>query len=315
MIRPTLALILAVTLAGCAAPAADPYAADRGQPLGPRVIETDGTRGLPDNRVATVTEGEGIGALAIDDGELLPAETHPGRGDTLRLLPGDRRLIVDFEEDAGEYWSYSINGFSLRHALQPGRRYRLSAVRQSVGDSEVVTPVLVEETAGDDGRLVLEPVAGPELTAGPIDVRPPVGGATVRGFAGVALVDGPDLTGTGRRVVLLPIGDAAGRAALEEWLLETGKRAGDTPPGWERRRETIGYGLGQFQFRDVPLGRYAALFVPFGVSEDYVSAAGPVLARRDVVVSRPLMTIDGVQVGDLIEPTVDPDAESGPRFD
>ena len=314
MIRPTLfLLLLAAALAGCAAPAADRGVADRGRPLGPRVIETDGTRGLPDARVATVAEGEGIGALAIDDGRPLPAETHPGRGDTLRLLPGDRRLIVDYEEDAGDYWSYSVNGFSLRHALAPGRRYRLSAVRQSVGDSEVVTPVLVEETVGADGRLVLEPVAGPELAAAPIDDRPPVGGATVRGFAGVAFADGPDMTGTGRRVVLLPIDDAGGRAALQAWLLETGKRPGDTPPGWGRRLETVGYGLGQFQFRDVPLGRYAALLVPFDVSEDYASGSGPVLARRDVVVSRPLMTIDGVQVGDAIEPVAD-DADA-PRFD
>ena len=177
-----------------------------------------------------------------------------GRGWAVKditILPGDRRITVDWEVTRGNFIHFASNRSTLRHDFRPGQRYVVGVVEIN---ELLVVPVLLEAGAR-------EPIARPEgVEATPMD--PPAPGTHRVAGAAAIRSGGLPLTATGREVRLLPNADEVDRW-FDKHVDENGETSGwftKTPPGWNRGRRTIGFGVGGFAFDDVPPGRYAVVF-------------------------------------------------------
>jgi hypothetical protein len=183
------------------------------------------------------------------------------------LPPGEHRLEVEYHDVEKDLvgvvmaWRRSYNLFTLRHDFEVGRVYRLEVLFESREGREIVIPVLMND--------VNQQVARPDTSR-----RPPVvpEGATGATLAGIAIAQESDagglnprvITATGREVYLIE-----DSPATREWLgqlRETGQfneryiRSSAPEAARSSIRLARGYGVGYFEFQDVPASDYIIFF-------------------------------------------------------
>ncbi|MEM6313709.1 MAG: hypothetical protein AAF743_06455 [Planctomycetota bacterium] len=230
----------------------------------------------PAQQLASVEESAGVRMVAFNnqllwnEDKLRRGETGfqlvyaPIKGQTYSIEPGDQRMVVlwqdvSFESHASytiKRWSATRGNFSLRHAFEAGKKYKFGTFDFDGPRGSVTIPVLLEE--GED-----RPVAYPEIFAEPIEGINSATGTTVYGIGTVKWDDAYHNV-AGRQIALLT--DIDGFRRWYERKTDDGKQQGSfasEPPGWDDAPKTVGYGVGQFDFKDVPPGKYiVAFFAP-----------------------------------------------------
>ena len=228
------------------------------------------------DEVAVLRNGETVFVRYVDGREVAVEEGATSwLGRDYHLLPGRHRVEV-LEETASVsgspltgstiYQTRAYNLWTLRHDFKGGERYELGshtvlvpdAARPPGNSPETLSLVALFEM---DGK---EPVALPVLAPDP--PRDPPRGRTLAGQAA-----NERYTATGRLVFLVRDTPAARAWAKKPRMAERAARdlKRMLPPGeFAEAREVVGYGLGYFEFPDVPPGEWLVCFpVPGDVFE------------------------------------------------
>ena len=226
----------------------------------------DGPR-RPAGEIAVLKNDASTWVRAID-GQDVPADKPDDFGSVVyELPPGEHRLEVIYHwaetTTSGQYTyrnsSKALNLWTLRHAFEAGKTYRLGFMMEGGG----VWPLLIDGTGGKG-----EIVAYPELYPRP-PTPPAAGEGTTLAGQGLLESQGQKYTATGRRIYLLrdtpEARDLLSGGASRRRLTGSGKVV----------RECRGYGLGYFEFRDVEPGAY---LIYWGLTTDNY-AVSPVIVR------------------------------------
>ncbi len=181
------------------------------------------------------------------------SETGPSEVAAIDVLPGKHRLIVNFRRQQGGMIAWGVNSFSILYDFKAGQDYAFSLVEMNNGTRTIWRPELIDKTT----KSVLATHESKPLPAS----KSKPGMATVRGIAATIFN-----TSTGREVVLIPR-----NKATEDWIAATNKFRSEEggifkfAPSMPKERNkpfraTIGYGMGFFEFTDVPPGEYFVIF-------------------------------------------------------
>lgn len=175
----------------------------------------------------------------------------------LELTPGPHRLTVGYRATQGNVVQYSVNDQTISHTFAPGD-YSFVVSKESLGTSSVWHPKLIDSKT----KAPIVEAQPPGRPDAPSASKP--GTATVTGVAivGVQLA-------AGQRVALIARNKRTDEWAAA-WLAWNKRQAAkvnhfDIPPldpGELKSpvRSTVGYGVGYFEFKDVPPGEYYAVF-------------------------------------------------------
>ena len=225
--------------------------------------------------------------------------------DDFHLEPGPHTLTVrvhsvevGFEQAA---LHRGLNAWTIRHDFEAGRRYGFGVEEVGLADLRAGQPVLVEYDGGE--HLVARPdvaeqrLLPPETGEGAVVVGQ---GVARKGTNAEAIVGELNATGS-ILLLLLDPGPDAGR--VSNTIADTRRalrRDKSLPKGV---RQTVGYGLGFFEFRDVPPGDHLVVWLADDPNIDGVELAPDRAARVRVTLDDAV--IDGVRVDRTVPDALD----------